>query len=426
MVTRILSGKSIRGLLIYNEHKVASGNAELILANRFGAEITDLELRDKLSRFEQLTMLNGRAKTNAIHVILNFDREDRLSKETLQRIAVDYMERLGFGEQPFLVYIHHDASHPHIHIVTTNIQDDGNRISIHNIGRDKDEKIRAAMQQEYGLVKAESKTKDPLIKGIEVGPAAYGKMPTRQSIYNIVTAVMREYKFTSLAEYNAVLREFNVIADRGNADSRMFERRGLIYAVLDGIGKRVGVPIKASSLAGKPVLSKVEEKCRSNVIKKKEHIGSLKDIIDKRFDLGQALSKQAFVAALRNQNVGVIFRHSDAGQVYGITYVDHNSRCVFNGSDLGKAYSAKGVLERIDKADLSESKQSNDQKDKLVRSRWSSEPAQDLAQSDYDKGLLGTLLQRPDFDPVSGLVSRRKKKKKKGSVQENDLGNQIR
>jgi hypothetical protein len=32
--------------------------------------------------------------------------------------------------------------------------------------------------------------------------------------------------------------------------------------------------------------------------------------------------------------------------IYGITYVDHHKKCVFNGSDLGKQYSAAGIQQR--------------------------------------------------------------------------------
>jgi hypothetical protein len=88
-----------------------------------------------LTRFEHLTSMNSRVKTNTLHIILNFDRDDKPDVNTLQQIAAAYMEKIGFGDQPYLVYQHKDASHPHLHIVTTNVQVDGNRISIHNIGK---------------------------------------------------------------------------------------------------------------------------------------------------------------------------------------------------------------------------------------------------------------------------------------------------
>src|SRR5690606_1260502 len=125
MVTKIVSGKSIRGLLNYNESKVATGQAKLIMASRFGADLDRLDSNAKLRRFEHLTSLNSRVKTNALHIMLNFDREDKVDVAAFQQIAGIYMDKIGFGEQPYLVYQHQDVSHPHLHIVTTNIKTDG-------------------------------------------------------------------------------------------------------------------------------------------------------------------------------------------------------------------------------------------------------------------------------------------------------------
>lgn len=155
MVTKIISGHSIRGLLNYNENKVEEGMATLILANRFATDIDKLDFRAKLNRFENLTETNSRVKTNAMHLMLNFDREDKINTATMQRIASDYMDKIGLGEQPYLVYLHKDVSHQHLHIVTTNMQADGKRIPIHNIGKTLSETARKELEVQYGLVKAD-------------------------------------------------------------------------------------------------------------------------------------------------------------------------------------------------------------------------------------------------------------------------------
>ena len=65
-----------------------------------------------------------------MHISLNFDASDKLSQNELKEIADKYVKEIGFGEQPYLVYQHHDSGHPHIHIVTTNIRNDGSRIGL--------------------------------------------------------------------------------------------------------------------------------------------------------------------------------------------------------------------------------------------------------------------------------------------------------
>jgi hypothetical protein len=50
---------------------------------------------------------------------------------------------------------------------------------------------------------------------------------------------------------------------------------------------------------------------------------------------------------LRKQAIAVVTRQNAKGDIYGITYVDHRNKTVFNGSDIGKDYSAKGLLEKL-------------------------------------------------------------------------------
>jgi type IV secretory pathway VirD2 relaxase len=133
---------------------VQKGMAQCIHAENFLKEADEMNFLEKLKRFEKQIAKNNRAKTNTLHISLNFDLSDKLSKEKLKSIASDYMEKIGFGNQPWLLYKHEDAGHPHIHIVTTNIQADGKRIDTFNIGRNQSEKARKELELKYELVRA--------------------------------------------------------------------------------------------------------------------------------------------------------------------------------------------------------------------------------------------------------------------------------
>src|SRR5579871_410492 len=115
MVARINMRKSIQKALNYNEAKVRAGVGEILLASGFGCDIADLTFHEKLRRFELLNQRNEWVQKNTLHISLNFAPGEDLPPDTLQRLAFDYMDRIGFGDQPFLVYQHHDAKHPHIH-----------------------------------------------------------------------------------------------------------------------------------------------------------------------------------------------------------------------------------------------------------------------------------------------------------------------
>ncbi len=341
MVAKIKTGRSIIGALNYNEHKVGLGKAELISAQGYLKDPLDLTFNNKLERLTDLAKRNQLTLVNTLHVSLNFAVGENLDKDILQQIADDYMEGLGFGKQPYLVYQHHDAGHPHLHIVTTNIKPDGKRISFHLLANRASESSRKQVELTYNLVKAEDQGKQQNNIGKPLEQVSYGKSEVKRSITNVVNEVVRAYKFTSIPELNAVLNQYNITADRGSKDSRMYEKNGLVYWVLDGKGNKLGVPIKASSIYGKPTLKTLEDRFRLNEMLRKPLKELLKTKLDKA--LLKPLSKSAFQKQLKTEGIQVIFRQNDEGRLYGITFVDHKSKAVFNGSDLGKIYSAASL-----------------------------------------------------------------------------------
>jgi len=347
MVAKITVPKSIRRALNYNEQKMKQGKAECIYAHHFLKEPGQLKFYEKLGRFQSLIDLNKRATTNTVHISLNFGLEEKIGREKLVEIASVYMEKIGFGSQPYLVYQHRDAGHPHIHIVSTNIQKDGKRISLHNIGRNQSNTARKELEAAYNLQKAETQGKAEVqeMRPVNAQKMTYGKSGTKRGITNVLDAVLPRYKYASLAELNAILKLYNLIADRGKEEGIIYQKRGLVYRVLDEKGNKIGVPIKASSIYSQPTLNFLEKRFKENEILKQEFRKSLKTSIDWiMFKLPRNL--QAFKQALEKEKISLVIRENDNGIIYGLTYIDHNTKCVFNGSDIGKDYSAKAILEK--------------------------------------------------------------------------------
>ncbi len=348
MVAKITIPGSIKRALNYNEQKMKEGKAECIYAHNFLKEAYQLNFYEKLRRFEELISLNKRATTNTVHISLNFGLNEKIEKEKLIEIASVYMQKIGFGDQPYLVYQHLDAGHPHIHIVTTNIQNNGKRISIHNLGKNESSKARKEIEITFKLVKAEDqkKQKSEEIKPLSVQRINYGKSPTKRGIVNVLDSVLPKYKYSSLAELNAVLKLYNLVADRGKEQGIVFRKRGLVYRILDEKGNKIGVPIKASSIYNKPTLDYLEKKFKENEQGKQEFKKNLKTSVD-WIMVKPPKSLQAFKQSLEKERINLLIRQNDKGIIYGLTYIDHNTKCVFNGSEIGKDYSAKAILEKL-------------------------------------------------------------------------------
>jgi len=349
MVAVIRNSHSIRRILNYNENKVKLQNAVCIGARNFPADPGKLSFTMKLNRFVRLLELNPNAKRNSVHISLNFDASEKdMPEQKLMAIADMYLDNLGFGKQPCLVYRHDDAGHPHIHLVTTNIQADGSRIDLHHLAIRKSEPARKMVEEAFGLVRAQGKEyRSESVTTKSVRKAEYGKSQTRAAIQNVLESVLGKYRFTSLAEFNAVLGLYNIRADQGRENSRVHRNGGLLYRILDDKGNPVGVPVKASSFYNSPTLAKLSVKFSTNRIMGQQHKARVKNAIDRLPPAVAHLGTEGLDDALGREGISVVRRENAEGFLYGITFIDHTTGGVFNGSALGKNYSAKQMQERF-------------------------------------------------------------------------------
>ena len=340
MVAVITYPKILTKALNYHEQKVKTGKATCIHAENFLLDHDKLRFSDKFNRLNDQMALNPTVQTKLLHVSLNFEPTEKIDKDELKIIADTYMSKIGFADQPFLVYQHNDAGHPHIHILTTTIKDDGAPIYLHNIGRNQSETARTEIENEHGLIRAEGRGDQQTseIPFIDLEGITYGKRDTKRSISNVLDAVLKRYQYTSLHELNAILKLRNVVADRGQEGGRIHRTGGLIYRVLDNEGKYIGKPIKASSIYSKPTLAYLHGRFEENKVKRIANRSNVKKIVSDV--LAGATHMQNFIQALKHHKIDTILRQNDIGYLYGITFVDHTTRCVFNGSDLGQLSAA--------------------------------------------------------------------------------------
>jgi hypothetical protein len=347
MVAIVHQSNSLRNALHYNENKVKQKVAQLIHSGNYPKDTELLGFTDKINRLERQAILNQNTKVNSVHISLNFDAADQLDNEKLQRIAEVYMQKIGFGEQPYLVYRHHDAGHEHIHIVTTNIKADGKRIELHNLARNQSMKASLEIEKEFQLVQALGKQRLGYeLKPVHVQKVQYGRSETKRAITNVLDHVLPHYKYTSMAELNAVLKQYNMVADTGSKGSRIYQHKGLVYRILNEKGEKVGIPVKASLIYNKPGLPFIESKFAANEFARQKYKQRVRNAVDLSLMKQPGQSLPELMKALQKEQIQLVLRQNDQGIIYGVTYVDHQTKSVFNGSDLGKSYSANVLQQR--------------------------------------------------------------------------------
>lgn len=404
----------MRGALSYNERKVSQGKAEMLLASGFSCNIEQLGFSQKLRRFQFLTDRNEKVKTNTLHLSVNFPPDEFLSDERMREIAMDYMDKIGFGGQPFLVYKHKDAKHPHFHVVTTNVQHDGSYISFHNLGKERSEPARKAIELQFGLIAAETRKKESFIpnEDLPISPAEYGKHQIKHTITNIVGNVVQNYKFSSFEEFNIILRQYNILADRGLPTSQRYQTGGLVYSLIDKDGFKEGQGIKASEIYEKPTLNNLERKFSANGVKKAGTLLLVKKSVSSSLDHSRTIRE--FANQLKKKNILLHFDQDRLGIIRQIYFVDHRQKTVFSQHELGITPNDIYRL-RAAGSQVETSKQKNDSEKKFNNPQ--KENTQTLLQfgTISIQGLMYALL-KPEYGSAGPgwEIPRKRKKRRKG------------
>ncbi len=418
MIAKITGGKSIYGVLKYNGLKAEDGKAEILLQNNM-LESPDnrFDLGLCMRSFTPYLFANRRTEKPVIHISLNPDPKDRVTDRELSEMAQRYMEEMGYGNQPYIVFKHTDIDRQHLHVVSVRVDESGKKIKSDFENR-RSMEICRKLEQEYGLHVAgkEERTDTPELKKLD-----YPRGDVKHQIGNIVKYLFENYRFQSFGEFRTLLELFNVTAEevKGAVYSRPYH--GLLYVAMDNNGKRTGTPLK-SSLFGKSVgCEALEERFKESVqLIKEERIRERLYLVLKQV-MPQARNKEDFIEQLKAKGIGVVFRQNEDGRIYGATFIDHRNRTVLNGSRLGKEFSANAFQERFGGNQNTERQNPTyENKDWNYRQAYNgnSQAKPFEKRQEHETGGLGGLLKLPsnpvpDYAEPLWMEEQRRKRKKR-------------
>ena len=107
MVANIRSGSSPGGALRYNKEKVDKDEAEVLFWQKMLEPFDKhgrLDIDACMDSFWPYLEANRRTTNTVFHVSLDPSPEDKLTDEQLRKIACEYMERMGYGKQPYILF----------------------------------------------------------------------------------------------------------------------------------------------------------------------------------------------------------------------------------------------------------------------------------------------------------------------------------
>ncbi|MEX2591802.1 MAG: relaxase/mobilization nuclease domain-containing protein [Anditalea sp.] len=152
MIAKQSIRSSFMGALGYNlkkmHHADKTERAELLATNFISLEKSVIK-----KEVDLVASLNPQLKRNTYHTSLNFAPGEKVSDEKMLTVAEEYMERIGFDNNPYFIFRHHDSNHPHCHILALRTRFDGTTVSDSNNYRRSEEIVRQ-LERKYGLQQA--------------------------------------------------------------------------------------------------------------------------------------------------------------------------------------------------------------------------------------------------------------------------------
>lgn len=338
MIAKIGRSANLYGALAYNNLKVEKENGQILFTNKIIETPNGQYSVEQLAQsFAPYLLANQNTEKHTLHISLNPDPKDNVSDDKYREMAQQYMRELGYGEQPFVVFKHTDIDRSHIHIVSVCVDEYGKKIP------DNFEKIRSMnicreLEKQHNLIPATDKERQQNDKIFK--PVDYKAGDVKSQIASVVRHLPNYYKFQTLGEYNALLSLFNITTEKVEGELQGKPQQGLLYIPLNEKGERAGHPFKASLFgknAGLPALELHFAKCKTELKDTPAKI-TLKAAVT--IALKSTSDELNFKKQLGEQGINVVVRRNDTGRIYGMTFIDHNSKSAWNGSSLSKELSA--------------------------------------------------------------------------------------
>ncbi|WP_270777418.1 conjugal transfer protein MobB [Segatella buccae] len=336
MIAKISATENLGGALGYNFKKVEKGEANILLAAElYQSKEGRYTMEDVLADMEALIPKNCRTKKTVFHCSLNPHPDEKLSDERLTQIAKEYMEALGYGKQPYIVFKHNDIAREHIHIVSLRIDGEGKKIN-DKFEKRRSKKITDTLERKFGLIPS-SKVTDKAMK--ETPKIDTNKGNIKEQVANVVRMVLKHYCFCSLGELNAVLSKYNLATEEVKTEFRGKKYDGLVYVPTDDKGGKISTPINASDIGRGVGYTAVQNRIQKSKLVVKPLVPAIRDKVLQTMRTSPR-TEEELRQRLEEQGLRVVIRKNESERIYGITFIDDKEGIALNGSRLGKGYAA--------------------------------------------------------------------------------------
>lgn len=335
MVIKITKSTKIEAVVGYNMEKVAKQEAVLLDSCKIPLRFDDDGIpykQEMVDAFDDRRQFNGRVRNPVTHISLNPDPKDICTDDLLSKMAHELLDGLGYGEQPCLIFKHTDIERHHVHIVVSNIDDQGHKIGDSH-ERYRANRIRKGMEEKYRLHKAEESGRK---QSENLEKTHVGKQDIVRQIAGVCSRALSDYRFTGVGEFRTFLEECGVKMNIIDTE----DGKGISYAVADEDNVQRTPWVPASEIGREFMFADMERRLEQSRVQAKEYC--------RRQGLRKLMEGHLTAQSLEELNknaaaVGMsyVFRFTPDGKPYGCTVIDHKKQVVFNASQVHRSLSAQ-------------------------------------------------------------------------------------
>lgn len=304
----------------YNEQKVSGGTASVA----YCSNIEDKS--DPMKTFQQYENASVRTEKLSFHASINPASGEKLDKDKMIEFVKEYMEGMGYGDQPYILYKHNDIDREHYHIVSVRVDKNGKKINDSFEGR-RSAKLLKELAKKYGFTvgKANDFRKSDAINVRRFDP----KKPNYSGQIESLMRDVMKYHFTTVNQFQTAMRSLGVEMVFKSCCGRT---EISFYGLDPSTGKRCTGRIKEKNLHT-PVYEQIllrsfdcgKNKCNDE----RQRTGKVV-----QFCFGNATSEKHFLSLLAKFGISVEFSRNLEGRIFGATFIDHEQQCSFKASEL--------------------------------------------------------------------------------------------
>lgn len=348
MVVKIYApAPSTSSAVQYNERKVAEGKASVI----FSSGIDDP--RNPMKTFERYENGSIRTEKMSFHASINPSITDNMTDEQVREFARRYMEKMGYGNQPFILYKHTDTGRVHYHLVSVRVDENGRKIPDFR-ERKHSQEIMKELAPEFGYSVGKKKEMDQIPDNPEEEPKEtkdfnpYDGFDPEKGDYgeqlNAIIELARTYYFTQPDHFDLIMESLGIRVLRTDFEGHEnMEFQGLDPKTKEPCTPMMALPDEHWDL---PEWTAIHARmCKGQIkTREKERVANLAKTALKKCNTElhtrRYLSKCGIYLKL-STNVD--------GRIFGVTFVDHHNKCVFKASDLPDITASMFEAARVNK-----------------------------------------------------------------------------